>query len=125
MGDVVLLELLKARALLPRFDAALDAFCLVEDETLRAESLRLIHDLRAGGLVVDYVLTPAKSDKQYKRAQELKAVHTVKLERNPAGDLLVKMKHLGTRQESVVPLAEAAARLRESKESGRNPAPRG
>ncbi len=26
MGDVVLLELLKARALLPKFDAALDAF---------------------------------------------------------------------------------------------------
>ena len=34
MGDVVLLELLKARALLPKFDAALDAFCLIEDETL-------------------------------------------------------------------------------------------
>ena len=85
MGDVVLLELLKARALLPRFDAALDAFCLIEDETLRAESLKLIHDLRSAGLVVDYSLTPAKSDKQFKRAQELKAAHTIKLERNPAG----------------------------------------
>src|SRR5438874_8765485 len=40
MGDVVLLELLRARGLLPVFDAALDAFFLVEDETLRAESLR-------------------------------------------------------------------------------------
>src|SRR5438876_4911567 len=47
MGDVVLLELLQARGLLPKFDAGLDAFCLVEDETLRMESLKLVHSLRA------------------------------------------------------------------------------
>jgi len=115
MGDVVLLELLKARAVLPGFDAALDAFCLIEDEALRNESLRLIHDLRAAGLVVDYSLTSAKSDKQFKRAQELKAKHTIKLERNPAGELVAKVKSLKTRQESVVAFAEAAAGLRESK----------
>ena len=56
MGDVVLLELLKARGLLPRFSTRLDAFCLIEDETLRAESLKLIQDLRAAGLAVDYSL---------------------------------------------------------------------
>ena len=114
MGDVVLLELLKSRSLLPKFDAALDAFCLIEDGTLRSESLRLIHDLRAAGLVVDYSLTPAKSDKQFKRALELNAAHTVKLERDTAGELLAKVKNLKTRQESAVSLAEAAARLRES-----------
>src|SRR5207248_6719631 len=75
MGDVVLLELLKARELLPKFDAALDAFCLIEDETLRAESLKLIQDLRSAGFAVDYSLTAAKSDKQFKRAQELRALH--------------------------------------------------
>jgi histidyl-tRNA synthetase len=115
MGDVVLLELLKARALLPQFDAALDGFCLIEDETLRAASLKLIQDLRAGGLVVDYSLTPTKSDKQFKRAQELKAANTVKVERNAAGELVAKVKNLKTRQETVVPLNEAAARLRENK----------
>jgi histidyl-tRNA synthetase len=115
MGDVVLLELLKARALLPKFDAALDGFCLIEDETLRAASLKLIQDLRAAGLVVDYSLTPTKSDKQFKRAQELKAANTLKLERNVAGELVAKVKNLTTRQETVVPVSEAAARLRESK----------
>src|SRR5215472_3954046 len=35
MGDVVLLELLKARSLLPKLSAAIDVFCLIEDETLR------------------------------------------------------------------------------------------
>src|SRR5207248_4930788 len=53
MGDVVLLELLKARGLLPKFQTGLDVFCLVEDETLRAESLKLIQDLRAADLAVD------------------------------------------------------------------------
>src|SRR5712671_3093134 len=47
MGDVVLLELLKARRLLPKFDGALDVFCLIEDETLRGVALKLIEDLRS------------------------------------------------------------------------------
>jgi histidyl-tRNA synthetase len=115
MGDVVLLELLRARSLLPKFDAALDGFCLIEDETLRAASLRLIQDLRTAGLVVDYSLTPTKSDKQFRRAQELKAEHTLKVERNAAGDLVAKVKNLKTRQEAVVPLSEAADRLSEGK----------
>ncbi len=38
MGDVVLLEILKARGLLPKFDANVDVFILIEDETLRAPS---------------------------------------------------------------------------------------
>ncbi len=72
MGDVVLLELLKERGLLPKFDSPMDVFVLIEDEALRPQSLKLIHDLRAAGFAVEYPLTPAKSDKQFKRAQELK-----------------------------------------------------
>ena len=90
LGDVVLLELLKARGLLPKFDAALDVFCLIEDETLRPQSLKLVQDLRAAGSIVDYSLTPAKPDKQFKRAQELKAVCTVRLEQSPTASSLVK-----------------------------------
>ncbi|HOX56625.1 MAG TPA: histidine--tRNA ligase [Candidatus Paceibacterota bacterium] len=109
MGDVVLLEFLKARGLLPKFDASIAAFCLIEDETLRAVSLKFIHDLRAAGLTVDYSLTSAKPDKQFKRAQELKAAHTVRVERNQAGEPVARIKNLATRQEAIVPLAEAAA----------------
>src|SRR5882757_4429098 len=76
MGDVVLLELLKARGRLPKFDAALDVYFLVEDEALRGISLKLVQDLRAAGFAVDYPLTPAKPDKQFKRAHELKAGFT-------------------------------------------------
>jgi histidyl-tRNA synthetase len=112
MGDVVLLELLKARGRLPRFDAALDAFCLVEDEALRAESLKLIQALRSAGLAVDYSLTPAKPDKQFKRAQELRAAHTVRLEKSPAGELVARVKHLKTREEKALRPSEVAGHLR-------------
>src|SRR5258706_3674343 len=112
MGDVVLLELLKARGLLPRFAAVLDAFCLIEDETLRPQSLKLIQDLRTAGLAVDYSLTPAKSDKQFKRAQELNVSHTIKLERTPDGELITRLKNLKTREERAIDPAEIPAQLR-------------
>src|ERR1044071_1522596 len=76
MGDVVLLELLKARGRLPKFEGGLDAFCLIDDETLRSESLRVIENLRMAGCAVDYSFTPAKPDKQFKRALESGATQT-------------------------------------------------
>jgi histidyl-tRNA synthetase len=114
MGDVVLMELLKARARLPSFDAKLDAFCLIEDEELRADSLKLVQDLRWAGLAVDYALTPAKPDKQFKRAQELGARQIIRLERNGAGQLTAKIRDPKTREERVVPTADAAATLRQA-----------
>jgi len=114
MGDVVLLELLSARKLLPRFQAALDCFCLIEDETLRAESLKLVHELRSAGLAVDYSFTPAKADKQFKRAQELNAAHTVKLERNATGGITAKVRNLKTREEKIIEPAAVAGLLRGS-----------
>ncbi len=108
MGDVVLLELLKARGILPKFNAILDVFCLIEDETLRSPSLKLIQQMREAGLAVDYSLTPAKSDKQFKRAQELKAAFTAKVE--PASDGKgVKVKNLASREEKTLPLEETTA----------------
>src|SRR5438874_2175821 len=107
MGDVVLLELLKARKLLPQFDAALDVFCLIEDETLLGESLKLIQELRLAGLAVEYSLTPAKPDKQFKRALETKAARTVRLERSDTGELRARIKDLQALQERTVSAVEA------------------
>jgi histidyl-tRNA synthetase len=97
MGDVVLLELLKARELLPKFDANVDVFILIEDENLRAHSLKLVQDLRTAGYAVEYPLTTAKSDKQFKRAQELKATYTAKFE----SDSYVRIRNLKSREEIV------------------------
>src|SRR5439155_2752889 len=102
MGDVVLLELLNTRKLVPEFDAALDVFFLIEDEALREESLKLIQQLRTGGCAVDYSLTPAKADKQFKRAVESKASTTLRLERATGGELLVRIKSLRTREEKIL-----------------------
>ena len=97
MGDVVLLELLKARGLLPKFDTNVDVFVLVDDEGLRGQSLKLVQDLRTGGFAVEYSLTPAKPDKQFKRAQDLNAAFTVKLE----NDAYAKIRNSATRTELV------------------------
>ena len=107
MGDVVLLELLKARGLLPKFDATTDVFVLIEDETLRPQSLKLIQDLRAAGYAVEYPLTPAKPDKQFKRAQELKVAHTARLE----NDDYVRIRDFKTRKEIVAGVADVANHL--------------
>jgi histidyl-tRNA synthetase len=108
MGDVVLLEILKARGLLPKFDSNVDVFVLIEDETLRAPSLKLIQDLRATGFAVEYPLTPAKPDKQFKRAQELKAAFTAKVE----SESYVRIRNLKSRDEITAGFADTANHLR-------------
>ena len=108
MGDVVLLEILKSRGLLPKFDSHVDVFVLIEDETLRAPSLKLVQDLRTAGFAVEYSLTPSKSDKQFKRAQELKAAFTAKLE----SDSYVRIRNMKSRDEIVAGFADAANHLR-------------
>jgi histidyl-tRNA synthetase len=104
MGDVVLLELLKARKLLPMFDSGVDVFVLIEDESLRGVSLKLINDLRTAEFSVEYSLTPAKPDKQFKRAQELNAPFTAKMD----GDSSVRVRNLKTREEKAVQPGEVA-----------------
>jgi len=108
MGDVVLLELLKARGLLPKFDVHADVFVLIEDENLRSESLKLVQDLRVSGLVVEYAMTPTKPDKQFKRAQELKAGFTARLE----SDAYVRIRNLQSRAEVVAGFADAVNHLK-------------
>jgi len=107
MGDVVLLELLKSRGLLPKFDANLDVFVLIEDENLRPLSLKLVQDLRTAGYAVEYSLTTAKSDKQFKRAQELKATCTAKFE----SDSYVRVRNLKSRKEIVAGANDVANHL--------------
>jgi histidyl-tRNA synthetase len=111
MGDVVLAELLKARRCVPQFTSGIEVFALVEDESLRASSLGLVQRLRDAGLAVEYPLTPSKSDKQFKRALELKATWTVKLENRLDGEPLARLKDLRTRSESVLSPADVAAEV--------------
>ena len=101
MGDVVLTLLLRQRGKVPSFASTVDVVVLVEDEALRLDSLAVVQRLRDAGKAVDYSLVAAKSDKQFKRALELGAAHTVKLERTPEG-IRARVKDLRSRTERVV-----------------------
>jgi histidyl-tRNA synthetase len=105
MGDVVLLELLKERKLLPEFKPKTDVFVLIEDESMRAESLRLVQALRASR-IVEYSLTPAKIEKQFKRALECGTSFTAKVERTEPGGSIIRLKNLPTHQESTAASVE-------------------
>lgn len=110
MGDVVLLELLKSRGLLPNLAPRIDLFVLIEDDALRPESLQWIQKFRAAGFSVDYPLTPAKPDKQFKRAMELNARFTLRLAKEN-GAVSGRLKDLATRQEKSVTVEEAIEAL--------------
>ncbi len=107
MGDVVLLELLKERKLLPIFKPAIDLFVTVEDESLRPLSLKLVQDLRAF-CVVDYPFTSMKPDKQMKRALELNAKFTARVQLTTTGEAQIVLRSLQSREEVIAPtLTEA------------------
>lgn len=102
MGDVVLAELLKARGLVPSFTGGIDAVVVIEDEALRGASLKLVQVLREAGRAVEFALTPAKGDKQLKRAVELGARQTVRVEMGADGVAGVRVRDLASREERVV-----------------------
>ncbi len=98
-GDVVLADLLNERGLMPEFTGHIQVCFLVEDEALRGESLKLISELRDVGICVDYSLTPMKGNKQFKRALELNAETTARIEKNESGEAEIVFKVLATREE--------------------------
>ena len=107
MGDVVLVELLKDRKLLPEFSQSIDAYVLIEDEDLRNDSLRLVQQIRDFGLNAEYSMVAQKSDKQFKKALELGALFTVRL----AAPDQAMVKNLKSREETSMPLKQVAEHL--------------
>ncbi len=100
MGDVVLMELLRVRGVLPEWPAPVEVYCLIEDEAQREASLKLIQSLRAAGLRVDFPLAPLKGNKQFKHAQELGARITVALAPRDGDAARIRVKHLADRSET-------------------------
>ena len=110
MGDVVLLELLKDRKLLPRIEGNIEIYALLEDESKRPATLSMIQMLREGGWNVEYPLAPIKPDKQFRRALELGAEFTVRIE----DDESAVLKNLNTKMEKKMPIEELAEHLLET-----------
>ena len=111
MGDVVLAELLKDRKLVPSFQGKIEVVVLVEDESLRSESLGVVQAVRESGRSVEFSLVPSKGDKQFKRALELGATRTLRVERGEESQLRVRIKDLKTREERLVAIGDVVAQL--------------
>lgn len=109
MGDVVLAELLKSRGLLEGTGCFPAVYCLVEDEALRNATLQLIQQLRDADIACEFSFTPLKSDKQFKRAQELNVQFTARID---ADSGQIRLRHLSSREESVLPVNQAIDAIR-------------
>ncbi len=109
MGDVVLTELLKARGLLPQTVPVVTAYALIEDEAMRSATVALVQQLRESDVACEFPLTPAKPDKQFKRAQELGARFTLRLE---TGGVALRVRSLVGRSEATLTLSQAAEWLK-------------
>ena len=72
---------------------------------------QIVRELRLAGYSADYSFTPAKPDKQFKRALESKAAHTVKLERAAHGMLMARTRQLAAREERLVSVSEVTTVL--------------
>ncbi|HON07980.1 MAG TPA: hypothetical protein PLW02_07775 [Verrucomicrobiota bacterium] len=94
--------MLKERKLLPEFKQTVDVYFCIEDESLRLESLSLIQKLRDNGATVEYPLSSAKYDKQYKRAMELDATWFIKFEKDSSGKIGARVKNTRSREESTI-----------------------
>ena len=78
MGDYVIRNLIEEtthaamqmEVWLQRNAAACEVFVVVADETKRAESLKLVTDLRRAGISADFSLNPAKVAKQFQSAEK-------------------------------------------------------
>lgn len=110
MGDVVLADLLLEKKLVPKLQGETDLVVMIEDEALRGPSLRLAQQARDLGLAVEYSLTPAKSDKQFKRALELNARFTARI-LNRDGQFVAVVKNLRTGDQAEHPADLAAAAM--------------
>jgi histidyl-tRNA synthetase len=107
MGDVVLVELLKERGLMPEIYGNIEVYALIEDETKRPVTLSVVQMLREEGWSVDYPFAPIKPDKQIKRALEIGVEFTVRI----VDDEFAVLKNFETKQEEKVSLGELEARM--------------
>lgn len=69
-GDVAIVELLKAKDLMPTMPVQAELFVAISDESARKEALKVVCTLREEGYSVDYPLSEQKLNKQLEVADE-------------------------------------------------------
>jgi histidyl-tRNA synthetase len=107
-GDVVILEALKDRGLLPEPHAHVDDVVFAMDESLRAPAVELAMRLRRTGRSVDLVLEPKKAKWAFKHADRLHASRVMVLGLDEWATRSVRCKDMRTGDEVTVDFAQAA-----------------
>ena len=115
MGDMVITDLIRessgANERLEDAVAAeqsVDVYVVVADEEKRAESARVVQELRASGMRVHYPFTEMKIGKQFQAAEQAGATHAVVV---GAEYPELTLKTLATRSETVTTLERLAETL--------------
>ncbi|MFZ5806838.1 MAG: histidine--tRNA ligase [Verrucomicrobiota bacterium] len=107
MGDVVILELLKAKNLFPEYKPSLDYFVVIGEEKYRADALNLAAFLREQGKAVDYSPSPAKFGKQFELAEERGARFALIVDEKFSQGK-ISIKELSTREQKEISFASSS-----------------
>ncbi|HEX7024333.1 MAG TPA: ATP phosphoribosyltransferase regulatory subunit, partial [Gemmatimonadales bacterium] len=105
MGDVVLGELLRERGLAPHPAPSAEVFVVGATPEDRPTVLRLAHELRDGGLRVEYALGDLKVGKQLELASARRARFAVVIGPEERGRNAAVLKDLESRAQRELPLA--------------------
>jgi histidyl-tRNA synthetase len=111
-GDAVIVELLRAKNLLPDLTQLrrLDVMVAVtdEDEALYARAVKIASTLRSGSLAVDLVLQPKRMKAVLQLANRTRASHVIVFSPHEAQDGCAIVKSMGDGKQRVVCDAELA-----------------
>jgi histidyl-tRNA synthetase len=112
MGDVVLGELLKDRGLAPPLPSPIDVLVAGITEQDLPHVLRLAHELRDGGIRVEYVLSLQPIGKQLKLADARQARFAVMIGPDDRAKGEVAIKDLRTKEQASLPTSSVARELK-------------
>jgi len=105
-GDVVIVELLKDKGLLPELTPGIDDVVFAFNEDLRPAAISVATRLRAAGRSVDLVLEKKKAKWAFKHADRAGAQRMLMLAPREWEQGLVTVKDLATGDQSAIPLEE-------------------
>lgn len=106
MGDVTVSDLLELVGKGGAISNTPDAYVIIGSDAIRPAALKIISDLRRGGLRIDYPLKASSFGKQFKQADAVGAKFAVIVGEDELQRNSVKAKNLSSGEEKEIPVAE-------------------
>ena len=105
-GDMVIMELLKERELLPNIPSGNQDVVIPLNEDLRPGAMIVASKLRKGGRTVDVILENKKLKWAFRHADRIGADRLVMVMPDEWVDQKVKVKNLNNGEEKVIPIED-------------------